>query len=211
MRTLTDLDKVHADAAVALDGALDQLAQAVADHQDDDTIIALLSAVDEAEQAVTDVVARMARQAAYIARRDARMGKAMDRVGVLVAAGMDEELAIEQVTGVTVEKQRKRLFLDLVRGEGYTVAGFDEAVTVYVRQLQDAQYWLSEAETNGVWFRKGVKGDPRRLWIMSEDQVHGVASDEMLEFFNKHGRITRAGFREQVLSGRQGRGVVWGR
>ena len=211
MRTLTDLDAMHQDATRALDEALDYLAQAVADHANDGTIIGLLTVVDNAEATVLNVVARMARQAAYIARRDARMGKAMDRVGMLVAAGMDEELAIEQVTRVSVEKQRKRLFLDMVRGCGYTVAGFDEAVTVYTREMQDAQYWEAETFTRGHMVRKGSRVDPRKLWTMSVAQVHAVASDEMLDYFNVHGRVTRADVRAQVLSGMGVRRTVWGR
>lgn len=150
---------------------------------------------------------KLERKQAAAAAREAKAAAAeqakVDRVIALVEDGWDAAEAESEVYGISVEKVRRRDFIAKMRSEHYEGAGFDALVTVKYREMVEAQWLAAEKATNGYMVKAMYEGsfDPRRLWTVNEATARKVMSDEMAAWFDEHGRITRAAYRQSILDG----------
>lgn len=122
----------------------------------------------------------------------------------LIDQGWDPAEAESEVTGVSVERIRRRDFIERARAEGHRGAGFDALLGQVHAAMAAEQYWAAEAATNGYMVKRRYEGrfDPQRLWNVNEDLARKVMSEEMAAWFDENGgRITRAVLREAVLAG----------
>jgi len=127
-----------------------------------------------------------------------------DRVAELVADGWDGVEAESQVWGISVEKIRKRDFIGRMRAENYEGAGFDELITAKYKELVYEQFVAATAATQeGAMIKIAFRQDfnPRDLWTVTDATARKVMSNEMAEWFDRNGKVTRAGLRRQVLDG----------
>lgn len=180
-RRLIDLD-------AQLDALLVDLAHAGANGSDDDTVGAIIAAIDIVED-------KQRRQAAYLARKDAQS----DKIDALVRTGMSDEEAQATVTGKTMERVRKDNFIKQARKDGYQGAGFDALITDMHRD--QVQHLLAQAEHDcyGYMSRTTPNDSGYMFWFCSDDTVTAHATDELLAWFEQHGRLTRAALRAHVL------------
>ena len=127
-----------------------------------------------------------------------------DRVAQLVADGWDGVEAESQVWGISVEQIRKRDFISRMRADNYEGAGFDELITAKYKELVYEQFVAATAATQeGAMIKIAFRQDfnPRDLWTVTDATARKVMSNEMAEWFDRNGKVTRAGLRRQVLDG----------
>ena len=201
-----DADQLPPTAAKAAVAELDELDQTIADAMDaleagDETLAATL--FDKAEKLEAAQKAKAAKVAAKQAADDATRAAKYERVGQLIDEGYTPAQAEAEVFNVSVESIIRRDFILKARSEGHQGAGFDELLTsVYRRQVEE-WYWKAEAEV-GVLIKSRYIGkfDDRKLWTVNEATARKVMSDEMAAWFDANGgRVTRATYRDSILSG----------
>lgn len=95
----------------------------------------------------------------------------------------------------------RREIIAQLRSEGYVGVGFDALVTLYHRDLAELEYVKAEQETRGhmVRTRHQANYSARKLWFCTDRELRKYASEEMLEWFDQYGRLTRAQLRENLL------------
>lgn len=182
-----------------VDRAARELEEAI-ESGDDARIGAAADALELAEDAERKAAAKAAR----VADRKAReVNEQSDRIVGLVEQGWDPAEAEAEVTGKSVEFIRRRDFIAQSRAEGHTGAGFDELLTaVHDRAVIDAAL-EAEAATNGYMVKRAyeLKVNPKQLWSVNDATARKWMSDEMAEWFDQNGRLTRPILREMILSG----------
>jgi hypothetical protein len=197
---LDDIAKA-ADKAIA-DGDFDAL-----DH------LEAREAVIRSEQAAREArnaAARDKRAAAAEAKRAAQDAE-HDR---LLAEGMGWEEATEKAFGISVEKQRRDNAISSLRASGHTGAGFDEITRDAYKRVAYDEWLAAENATNGFMLNRAHEHldiDTRDLWRINEDTARKYASEELLGYWDEHGRTTLDGYRQGWLNGEQGhnRGGDW--
>ncbi len=118
--------------------------------------------------------------------------------------GYDEQEAEAEVTGQSIESIRKRDFMDQARKDGHTGDSFDAVLTQYHLALVGDLENQAEEATNGHMMAPGQVGKMHPAWFWftpSDDVVRKYASEDLLRWFDQHGRLTRAELRRQILSG----------
>jgi hypothetical protein len=175
-----------------LDMALRELEEAM-ESGDDERIAAAAELADQLEAE--------AQRAAE--RREQKKREIQDRIFALIEGGTDPAEAEAEVTGKSVESIRRRDFMAQARSDGHTGASFEKLLGSAFDTRADEAYWLAEAATNGFMLKRQYEGkvDPRQLWYVNETTARKYMSDEMAEWFDQNGRITRAILRDMVLSG----------
>lgn len=186
----------------------DELAEALGDYGDnDDAVEAILAELDRrqeaAEQAEQDAEARRQRDRE---RRDAQRLVEQERqlaeYDRLVSEGMSDEDAWAEATGQSVEQQRREDAIARLRADGFTGRGFDELARAAFRKHIDELYWQAEADTNGYLLSNAGEAagiDPRELFTGPAARARKWASDELLEWWDAHGRLTFDEFAAQLL------------
>ncbi|KXF56150.1 hypothetical protein AXA44_02645 [Rhodococcus sp. SC4] len=200
---IDDLDDLAAAADKAiLDGDFDAL-----DHLEArEAVLREQMAKREAKNAA----AREQRAASAEAKRAAQNAE-HDR---LLAEGMDWEEATEKAFGITVERQRRDNAISVLRKNGHTGAGFDEVTRDAYKMVVHEEHLAAEHATNGYMLNRAHEAmdfDTRDLWKINEETARKYASDELLAYWDKHGRTTLDGYRQSWLNGEQGmsRGGDW--
>lgn len=210
-----------------LNRAVRELEEAIAGG-DDDAIDRAIAVVDAEEAAEAKAVERRAkgaerRQAAADAEAE-RMSAAIEagddpvqaeadmlmgrpaqvrKVRELAAKFGDEDHARSTVYNATVERIRRRDFMAQARAEGHTGKGFDDLVdSVFARRV-DEIYIDAENATRGQLVTRAYvsKFDPKRFWYVNDATARKYMSDELAEWFDANGRITRPVFRQMILDG----------
>ncbi len=146
---------------------------------------------------------KQAAAAARKAKAEAVDRAKQDRVLELVEDGWDGAEAESEVYGISVEKIRRRDYISKSRAEGYEGAGFDELITARYKEMVNEQYLAAESATRGHMVKPEymLSFNPRKLWTVNDATARKMMSDEMAEWFDTHGRITREAYRESVLNG----------
>lgn len=178
------------DITEQLDHLAAELASAI-ERDDEQEINAIVDAMQDAEE-------RQKRQDKYLARKQ---GEA-EAISALTDAGMPEDAAQAQVTGKTVEQVRKINFIAQARRDGYNGAGFDALVTAVHRDRASNAHAKAMIDCLGYMDKRDKLSNGYQLWFASDNTVRANATDELLEWFATHGRLTRAALRESVLSGK---------
>ena len=151
---------------------------------------------------------RREQAAARSARRDEERALEMER---LLAAGVDEESAVEAAYGIPVERQRRDRAMATLRNNGYVGARFDELARQSFRDYVYQQYLAAEDATNGYMLNREGEGkgiDPYSLFVGNEARARRYASDELLEWWDQNGRPTLEEWKAELLGDTAGAGRV---
>lgn len=162
-----------------------------------DRLAAEMEAIEVAQRKAAD------RAAKAKARREAADRDKWARVGDLVEQGVDPLEAESDVFGQSLESLRRRDFMAQARSEGHQGKGFDELVGSVFDRLIDDLYVAADNATNGYMLKPRFVGKVRArdLWRMPETRARAVMSDEMAEWFDVNGRLTRQALRRSILDG----------
>ncbi|QIG61520.1 MuF-like minor capsid protein [Mycobacterium phage Ximenita] len=160
--------------------------------------------IDEMERIEARENAAAAKAAAKAAEKQAALHAKWDRMGELIEQGWDEVEAEAEAFGLEVEAIRRRNFMREARADGHTGKSFDELLYWVYQERVAEQYWAAEAATNGQMIARkyAAKVDARKLWSVNETTARKWMSEEMANWFDEHGRITKAELRDAVLAGR---------
>lgn len=117
---------------------------------DDDALASMLAEYADDDTAVELVLAEMDRR-----QRDAEITEAISeddqwrRLDELMAAGWDEESAVEEALGVSVAEQRRERAITMLRNQGYSGARFEELARKSYRDYVAGAYRDAEDATRG--------------------------------------------------------------
>lgn len=183
----------------------------LAEHADDDTAIERILAEMDRRQAVADAFAeaeaKREANAQYHRDRRARLKAEREeaqwrRFEELLEQGQDEESAVAEVFGKSVERQRRDRAITQLRGQGYTGKGLDElARKAYTDHVYE-QYIAAENATRGHLLtpeaqRAGI--DPLTLFSGPTARARLHASDELKEWWDQRGRMTYDQWVDELL------------
>lgn len=176
-----DLDRAAGNVRKLTDEQLSQfMGEALAaDRIDDFEVIAAES--DRRE-------ARAERSRAAHEARAAEIERLLDQ-------GKGYEQAVEEVTGTSVEKQRRKAAIAKLREDGHTGVNFDElsrkAYRNYLFEMMDPALSTVERDTAGYWLnpegkRRGI--DPNTMFYTTDDEYRQkYISDELRDWFEENG------------------------
>lgn len=155
-------------------------------------------AAEEERREINAARAR-ARRAAAREAREAQQTATYER---LLSEGVDDEDAIAQAFGISVEQQRRTNAISYLRGLGYQGNSLDELVRRWHADEAYQAYLRAEDDTRGQllkprWREAGF--DPLTLWTATEATARKYASDELQAWWDAHGRVTVAELRAQLL------------
>ncbi|MEV5537447.1 phage minor capsid protein [Saccharopolyspora shandongensis] len=187
----------------------EQLEAGIADYAEDaDALDALLAEMDRRQAEAEAAEERRERQRQRREReREERQAAQMAEYERLVAEGMSDEDAWAEATGTTVEQMRREAAIAQLREDGYTGRGFDELARAAYRRFVDVQYWQAEADTNGYLLNRAGEAagiEPRELFEGPAARARKWASDELLEWWDAHCRLTFDEFAAQLLGDPRG-------
>lgn len=135
-------------------------------------------------------------------RRDREAESKAERMEELLAAGVPEEEAIEEVYGIAIATQRRRTAIELLREQGYTGAGFEQLARASYQDFVYRQFIAAQADTNGYLVNNAGRArniDPIKLFSGPEASARKWASDELKEWWDANGRTTFAEWKEQLV------------
>ncbi|ASR85211.1 head maturation protease [Mycobacterium phage SirPhilip] len=185
------------DVEVELNAAME-----VGDEALIDKLVDEMDKIEAREKAAAERQA--VKEAAKLAEDQAKVDRMLD---LIEREGYDPVEAESEVYGRSVESIRRRDFIAEMRREGHTGKSFDEMVMWKHHELATEAFRAAEDATNGVMMKKrygsgGLKIDPARLWTENETTARKWMSEEMAEWFDQHGRVTRQSIKAAVLAGR---------
>lgn len=180
---------------------------------------ALLDAINVEEQRREALAVRRGRDRER--RADANRRK-LDEIGRLIEEeGMDERAAVEEVTGRTVEQQRRDEAIATLRRNGYSGGSFDDLARQsyadhlyreFIRAEDDDRVKGTHVSREGK--ARGI--DDYAVWSGSEAFARRWASEELRGYWDEEGRPTLNAWKAQLLDdpaamrrerqNRQGRG-----
>lgn len=120
----------------------------------------------------------------------------------LMAQGEDEEVAVAQVFGKSVEQQRRDRAIDAMRQQGYTGRGFDELARQAYRDEVYRWYIAAEDATRGHMLNPAGRSagiDPHSLFVGPAARARKWASDELKAWWDANGRVTFDQFVADIL------------
>lgn len=169
--------------------SLDQLTEemtASIDVEDFDRMDRFAAEIDRREAA--NLRAREKRERNRSAKERAQSAKYDE----LLAAGVDDEEAIEQAFGIGVVQQRRMNAISTLRGWGYQGRSLDDLFKAWHRGEAHDEYLRAEEATRTHMLKSRYEGkmDARSLWFRNEATARKYASDELLEYWDQHGRVT---------------------
>lgn len=122
-----------------------------------------------------------------------------------VAAGLPDDEAEAKATGRSLKSVRRERFKSWAHSEGHFGDDYRGLVTqVHDRQVE-MDYYRAEAACNGhmlnaVGERLGI--DPASFWHTDSVQyVRKYASEELMSWFDEHGRATWNALHESIING----------
>jgi hypothetical protein len=195
----------------------DQLDEALArayehDHPNTARLEAEMDRRDQAPYVEAERQAK--RNEAAKAKRFAAAEEQQGRVNGLIDQGWDPRDAVEEVTGVTVEKQLKTELLYRLRSEGTPGKNLDEMIRHRYREEVDRQYVDAENACRGqmlsregnAWNTRYADNpnkriDPAALFRGPEARARKWASDELKQWWDTNGRPTFDDYRQTLITG----------
>lgn len=180
-----------------------QMMEALADPSRADEFERLAAEVDrrDAERRAAEARKAANREAAE-RRRERKRDEQAQRMEELLAAGVPEDEAVEEVYGISIARQRRTRAIADLRGQGYSGRSFEQLAAASYRDLVYRQWLAAENANRGELVnREGqARGiDPIRLFSGPEAYARRWASDELKGWWDRHGRTTFAEWKEQLL------------
>ncbi|AYD84589.1 minor capsid protein [Mycobacterium phage Paito] len=114
-----------------------------------------------------------------------------------------EESARRVVHNHILERIRRRDFMAQARADGHSGRGFDDLLdSVFARRV-DELYIEAENATRGqmVKSKYQLTFDPKRLWYVNDATARKYMSEELGNWFDENGRLTRPIMRQMILDG----------
>lgn len=177
--SLDDLGQLAADAIEAED--FDRLDRIMAEEQ-------------------RRMAANAAAQARRAAQREAKEAAQMRRYDELLEQGVDDEDAVAEAFGISVERQRRMNAISHLRGLGYQGDNLDDLVRQWHRDEAYQAWARAEDATNGYMVSDRYPNvDPRSLWTMNEKTATKYATEELRAWWDANGRVTAAELKAQLL------------
>lgn len=180
----------------------DALAARLASDADNDQaverIVAELDRRDRAEAAARRrAAARQAAQQAKFRQQDAEYDRRLE-------SGEDPIEAYAAAFGKDVERLRRQEAIASLRSAGYRGRGMEELTQDAFRDHARQAHLDAEAATNGFMVnrageRAGVHS--ASLFVGPESRARKYASEELLRYWQDHGRLTVDDFRASILGG----------
>lgn len=190
-------EKARARAEKAAQAKAEKLAKQVARREaardaDQQRIYELIEAGEDPQIAEAEVLST---NADGLARR-AKLIR--DRAGLY-----DETSAEQAVYGQILERIRRRDFMAQARADGHTGKGFDDLLDGVFQLRVDHLYLEAENATNGYMVKRPyvTKFNPRKLWYVNDATARKYMSEEMANWFDENGRLTRPVMRQMILDG----------
>lgn len=171
----------------------------------DDELLMLLAEHAEYDAAVESILVEMDRR-----QRDAELSQAIDedaqwrRLDELMAAGWDEETAVEEALGVPVEDQRRERAIGMLRSQGYVGTRFEDLARRSYRDYVASAYRAAEDAARGHLLTREAQNanvDPARLFSGPEVRARRWASDELKQWWDENGRLTFTDHKALLLGG----------
>jgi hypothetical protein len=199
---LHEAQAAHHTRRVLRDLADDDLADAMgAEDVTDAELDALVGELDRRDRAARKAAAERARRARRREHRDRTRDADYDR---RVDAGEDPEAAYAAAYGVTEERVRRDEAITSLRSSGYRGKGLDDLCRAAFRDHVEVSFLAAEAATNGYHLNRAGEAagiDPRSLFTGPEARARKYASEDLLTYWQAHGRLTVDDFRAGVLGG----------
>lgn len=156
----------------------------------------------ESEKRARDAIRAGNRRAAE-RRRANKEAKQATHLSELLDSGTDEEEAVAEAYGISITRQRRTRAIDDLRGQGYSGKGLDELARKSYRDHIYRQWLAAENATRGVLLNKQGQAagiDERALFNGPESRARKYASEELRNWWDKHGRMTFAEYRSHLLA-----------
>lgn len=175
--------KFSGESRLSLDDALKNVRKLTDDQLSDYMDEAIKSdRIDDFERMANESDRREGQRARTAAQREARAAE----IERLLDEGFSVGEATEKVTGVSVDKQQRKMMIDHLRAEGYTGVNLEElSRRAYKNYLYDMEL-SSEGPTIGYLLNKEgtAKGvDPSSMFYGSDEHRERYMSDELRDFF----------------------------
>lgn len=136
------------------------------------------------------------------------------KINGLIDQGYDPRDAVEEITGVTVEKQLRTELLYRLRSEGTPGRSLDDMIRNRYREEVDRQYVEAENVCRGqmlsregnAWNARYADNpqkriDPAALFRGPEARARKWASDELKQWWDDHGRVSFDDYRQTLITG----------
>jgi hypothetical protein len=183
-----------------------------ADHPNTGRLEAEMDRRDQAPYLEAERQAK--RNEAARVKRAGREEEKQGRVNGLIDQGWDPRDAVEEITGVTVEKQLRTELLYRLRSEGTPGKSLDDMIRNRYREEVDRQYLDAEKACRGqmlsregnAWNTRYADNPQRRidaaaLFRGPEKRARKWASRELLEWWDLNGRPTFDDYRQTLITG----------
>lgn len=157
--------------------------------------------VEQGEDPEFAEVAVLIRRPEWQKRIDAELAKSRN---IVTQDGRTPREAVQkEFENQLLEQIRRREFMRQARADGHRGKGFDDLVDSVFRQRVDELYFEAEDATNGYMVKRRFEGKfhPKKLWYVNEATARKYMSEEMAQWFDENGRITRPVFRQMILDG----------
>ena len=172
-----------------------------------DTLDQLISARDEQLAILSDALTGLLAAGAS----DDVIDRVMTVIELVDAGTITEDKAegitedyVDDVPADEPVSIRKQVIADL-RAQGYVAPGFDALVRLYHRDIVEQEWTRAEQDCNGQLVRpehRGTYTSTRNFWSCNTRELKKYASEELLEWFDRNGRITYSELRDRMLGGK---------
>ena len=177
-----------------------QLVDAMGDHFDEQAFKLISDEIDrrEAEQRI-----REAARAKNTRRRERQDAKRASHLRDLLDSGADEEEAIAEAYGISIDRQRRQHAIATLRGEGYSGKGLDTLARQSFRDHLYRQWLAAEKATRGTLLTRQAQAagiDPRSLFSGPESRARKHASEELKAWWDRNGRMSFSEWKSHLIA-----------
>lgn len=119
------------------------------------------------------------------------------------AEGITYEEALAQVQGLDLEQVHRREFVAQGKREGLVSTSFGDMLDELHRRFVFDWELMAEEVTNGQMIKAAYRNSatPDMLWRVNDVTARKYMSDEMAEWFDENGRITKADLERMIEAG----------
>lgn len=180
----------------------------------DDQIATAMGAADDAQLAhlVAELERRDRTERKAAAARDRRGRRRQEHDDAkqaeaerLIAGGEDEAEAYRRAYGYTEDQERRQEAIAFLRSSGYRGRGLDQLIRAAHQDHAREEYARAEDEGRGEMLNKAGKRagiSSKSLFTGPESRARKYASEELMGYWEEHGRMTADDFRAGVLGGK---------
>jgi SPP1 gp7 family putative phage head morphogenesis protein len=186
------------------DDALSEALAGAAASGDEEALGRVLEELDRRDAEAKAAEAKARRAAAREAKRAADAEAKDAEFDKLVERGMDPEAAFSEVYGVSQEQMARDRAIESLRANGYTGKNFEALARQAYKDHAERAYYDAEDLMHGHMLNKAAQKagiNPRSLFTGPESRARKYASEDLLEYFERHGRLTLDDFIDGLLGG----------